>query len=356
MSTEQTLPSNIEITFTEDWTMVCNGEPYPGCSLVLKYHAQRLIQDISTAILGNFYVELTFRKKGRPIAKLLSPEDDSNVLSTTIDVPVYCREITMWFKVCRENGECEYDSKSGMNYKFPVRGNAIMAFRIDNVVQTRGYLTPGGTLRVCYDSRRLPARDFYLGQPCWDIQAAARFKEFGHDIRKVMEPTNDDVDPIMITDFEIPPDADFVSIWFKHWGHFSGDTYDTNCGRNYVQSFQYDGELLFTKDMETIIKGFLFAGGKVCMWYETNRIFNEPPTKKVASTKWLKMNAMFEVGGTVTEKDLGRVERDENVKAVFEIPVNASEIMLWFTYGDVESEKISFDSNLGQNYHFEVLY
>ena len=122
-------------------------------------------------------------------------------------------------------------------------------FRRDFKQRVRGALRPGVRLVVFYDAERLPSERSMRGnRPGWWITMFARFTPDGPVTNLNLwsrtglilnEKATDEPGEgtMMKCDFLVPPDAQFVELWFMNSGDSGRVYFDSDYGRNYRFEF-----------------------------------------------------------------------------------------------------------------------
>lgn len=102
----------------------------------------------------------------------------------------------------------------------------------------KGELKAGSSFDIIYDSERLPKiRDTYNLMPAWGIFAYVKFNSDtdNYFLEKELEKTNKLNKMTQI--FDIPQQAEEMTIWFKNIGRSERIAYDSDYGKNFIFRF-----------------------------------------------------------------------------------------------------------------------
>ena len=142
-------------------------------------------------------------------------------------------------------------------------------------------------------------------------------------------------------------DVSKLTVWFKHWGYYSGYSYDSNYGKNYEHEIVEPKEatLAFGDHGESKYGGPLEQGGEFQVYYSDRRLDVGDGFKLYAAAQFKANSEEYETH-EVTDFLKYYYITD------FHIPEDAEEVIMWF-YTEKGDER-HYDSNFGANYHFPL--
>lgn len=219
----------------------------------------------------------------------------------------------------------------------------------DEIVQ--GDLAQRKEVSIAYDAARLPGRDKRYGQRAWDIFAEVKYADNGAVLSARLEGPEKNT-TMMTTTLTIPSNATTLIMWFKHWGYYSGYSYDSDYGKNYEFSFN---QIVFTSTWDEYVNGYLYPGGQFDVLYDKRRLpWNDRGYLGLGRAWNIFALAKFSENGPVVKKMLkGPVGGDPTMNTNFEIPLDAKKVIMWFYFtGYIHT--IRYDSNHGANYKFSL--
>ena len=152
----------------------------------------------------------------------------------------------------------------------------------------------------------------------------------------------------MATKIFLPFGASRLTVWFKHWGYYSGYSYDSDYGKNYEHEIVQPKEatLVFERDYtEHKYGGPLEQGGQFQVYYSDKRLDVSDGFKLYAA-------AQFKANSEVNEVQQLTNRAGSYYIADFDISEDAEEVIIWF-YTEKGDER-HYDSNFGANYHFSL--
>ena len=152
----------------------------------------------------------------------------------------------------------------------------------------------------------------------------------------------------MATKIFLPFGASKLIVWFKHWGYYSGYSYDSNYGQNYVHEIASPEEatLVFEGDYtQQKYGGALEQGGQFKVYYSGERLDVGDGFKLYAA-------AQFNENTDVHETQQLTNQAGSYYITDFDIPEDAEEVIMWF-YTEKGDER-NYDSDFGANYHFAL--
>ena len=157
---------------------------------------------------------------------------------------------------------------------------------------------------------------------------------------------------MMITRLSIPSDATNFTIWFKHWGYYSGISWDSDHSKNYEFSFS---QIVFTDTWDEYVKGGLYAGGRFQVLYNSIRLPWRDLGYLSMGRAWnIFAHARFTDNGPVVQQMLkGPGADDPTMTTVFDIPAGAQKVIMWFYFSGYRSGT-HYDSNHDKNYLFAL--
>ena len=152
----------------------------------------------------------------------------------------------------------------------------------------------------------------------------------------------------MATKIFLPFGTSKLTVWFKHWGYYSGYSYDSDYGKNYELRVVQPKEatLVFEEDYaEEQYGGPLEQGKEFQVFYSTKRLDVGDGFKLYAAAQFKASSEEF------TTHVLSDPE-DGYYRTKFDIPENAEEVIMWFYTSN--GEEHYYDSNNGANYRFSL--
>ena len=221
-------------------------------------------------------------------------------------------------------------------------------FQGDWEEKVEGELVAGKEFEIVYDAARLPGRSTLYGQKAWNIYAEFKF----NDGDQVHEETLDgpeiiDGKEIMTKKIFMPFGTSSITMWFKHWGYYSGETYDSDYGKNYKENVSPPKEtsIVFDSDWGETAYGELEKSGKFAVYYDHKRLGGANNTYAVARYS-------DSSNYTYTHELKGPVSGSSFLTTTYDIPSDAEKVILWFYTG--EGDERIYDSDYGKDYEFPL--
>lgn len=213
-------------------------------------------------------------------------------------------------------------------------------------------LTPGGQVKILYDTDRLPgcrgtAND---GGPAWAVTGYYQLNDGTvGNFYAGGRPSYPGQSPEAVLDL---PEDGSLALWFQVTNLWGCSEWDSNYGDNFHFAVG-NPRIVFSANWTTAVYGTLKRGGSVVVDYDITRLSGCRQTYNGYQTWDVEAQYRFD-GGTVQAAPLTRVVGTfgrEQAPAVLAIPSTASHLELWFRNWD-RTSCVTWDSAYGQNYHF----
>ena len=142
-------------------------------------------------------------------------------------------------------------------------------------------------------------------------------------------------------------DQSKLTVWFKHWGYYSGYSYDSDYGQNYEHEIASPEEatLVFGDYSEKKFGAPLEKGRKFKVFYSDTRLDVGDGFKLYAAAEFKDNTDVYEIHEVTDFLKFYYI-------TTFDMPEDAEEVIMWF-YTEKGYER-HYDSNLGANYHFPL--
>jgi len=371
------------LTFDGDWSETLDGRAHGGQSIRIIYDPDRASlshsHNGSPAWGVNGYAMFTRADGTTATVAFQAIEFENHQGHTTnvpiphpydLDVPGDAVEVAFWFKNWTGGsspGE-QYDSNYSANYRFPVQPtNPTITFDGEDTTpqpEVVGQVLAGDTMTVTYEPDRVENRGYDEdGVPIWGVEASAAFTMTDGSVRtETWDATGFELDTetgdytaiAVPTELEIPSEAAFMEMWFRHWAEGEGNRYDSSGGHNYRFDVTADarvdlpddpsgpplpkGALTLGGDRPTMADS-LHAGGDMTVRYDAGQVY-EPVSSDVAPQWGVSGAVVFTLrdGATQTETfqliehrvdETGRIYTPTLKDVELDIPEGATSLELW---------------------------
>jgi hypothetical protein len=237
--------------------------------------------------------------------------------------------------------------------------SAILAFKGDWSIEQTGRLVEGGSVRVQYDSSRLPAcRGDQNGHPAWTITGyySVNSGEPGSFFVDGFSPTSAPDEPVFTLD-----EAGELSLWFENTSRWGCSAFDSNFGDDFNFAVATAGSeppptagavLTFGADGTPKLSGKLARGGQLRIDYAPDRL-SDCRGDQGGGPGWT-ITGYYSIGGAEAQSFYvaGFSPTSTVTTPLLELD-GSGELELWFQ-NTSRWGCSAFDSNGGGNYTYTV--